>query len=192
MVEVGFSKNCAQRIREVSYSAKKSRFVLRDDEFEIPMIGEFNVRNAAMAISARNFMVCPRIRFARHYRSLKEWRDARKSAAKSEGESDDDFGHHPTAIAQTLTRYVVVIQSIGCGPFSSRAPTPPPRCFSARVAESAENSRRRFHFQVARLEQIPEAERLNPEAVVNEINRSGRSAFMKRTQTPLSSGSCRC
>jgi UDP-N-acetylmuramate: L-alanyl-gamma-D-glutamyl-meso-diaminopimelate ligase len=30
MVEVGFSKNCAQRIRDVSYSAKKSRFVLRD------------------------------------------------------------------------------------------------------------------------------------------------------------------
>src|SRR5438067_6393843 len=27
------------------------------------------------------------------------------------------------------------------------------------------------------LEQIPEAERLNPEAVVNEINRSERSAF---------------
>src|SRR5438445_1643492 len=55
MVEVGFSRNCAQRIRDVSYSAKKSRFVLRDDEFEIPMIGEFNVRNDAMAISAAKF-----------------------------------------------------------------------------------------------------------------------------------------
>src|SRR5205085_2197338 len=49
------SKNCGQRIRNVSYSAKKSRFVLRDDEFEIPMIGEFNLRNAAMAISAAKF-----------------------------------------------------------------------------------------------------------------------------------------
>src|SRR5438045_1027591 len=42
LVEVGFSKNCAQRIRDVSYSAKKSRFVLRDEAFEIPMLGEFN------------------------------------------------------------------------------------------------------------------------------------------------------
>src|SRR5437763_4482957 len=45
MVEVGFSKNCAQRIRDVSYSAKKSRFVLRDEEFEVPMFGAFKLRN---------------------------------------------------------------------------------------------------------------------------------------------------
>jgi len=34
-----------------------------------------------------------------------------------------------------------------------------------------------FISQVARLEQIPEAERLNPAAVVNEIKQSGRLAF---------------
>src|SRR5246127_1603177 len=38
MVEVGFSKNCAQRIRDVSYSAKGSRFKLGDDFCEIPMV----------------------------------------------------------------------------------------------------------------------------------------------------------
>src|SRR5438477_3869567 len=52
LVEVGFSKNCAQRIRDVAYSPDGSRFQLGDDVYEIPLVGEFNVRNAAMAAAA--------------------------------------------------------------------------------------------------------------------------------------------
>src|SRR6266581_2581412 len=55
LVEVGFSKNCAQRIRDVAYSPKGSRFKLGEEIFEIPLIGEFNVRNAAMAATAARF-----------------------------------------------------------------------------------------------------------------------------------------
>src|SRR5437764_950368 len=55
MVEVGFSKNCAQRIRQVALSSRGSRFKLGDDVFEIPLVGEFNVRNAAMAATAARF-----------------------------------------------------------------------------------------------------------------------------------------
>src|SRR5690242_9872644 len=42
MVEVGLSKNCAQRIRDFSYSTNKSRFKLGEHVYEIPLIGEFN------------------------------------------------------------------------------------------------------------------------------------------------------
>src|SRR5690349_23515258 len=52
MIEVGFSKNCAQRIRDITYSPEGSRFKLGEDTFEIPLIGEFNVHNAAMAAMA--------------------------------------------------------------------------------------------------------------------------------------------
>src|SRR5437764_4171458 len=55
LIEIGFSPNCAQQIRDVSYSTKGSRFTLGDDEFEVPLVGEFNVRNTARAISARRF-----------------------------------------------------------------------------------------------------------------------------------------
>ena len=60
MVEVGFSKNCAQRIRDVAYSTESSRFKLGDDVYEIPMVGEFNVRNAAMAATAARFYDVPK------------------------------------------------------------------------------------------------------------------------------------
>ena len=36
----------------------------------------------------------------------------------------DDFGHHPTAIAQTLRRCAIVIPGIGFGRSSSRVQTP--------------------------------------------------------------------
>src|ERR1700730_15457994 len=49
MVEIGFSPNCAQQIKDVAYSSEGSHFTLGEDQFEVPLIGEFNVRNAAMA-----------------------------------------------------------------------------------------------------------------------------------------------
>src|ERR1700746_2657826 len=41
MVEIGFSKNCAQRIRDIVYSPIESRFKLGDDSFKISLVGEF-------------------------------------------------------------------------------------------------------------------------------------------------------
>ncbi len=171
MVEVGFSKNCAQRIRDVSYSAKKSRFVLRDEEFEVPMFGEFNVRNAAMAISAAKFygVSAETIRAA-----LPKFEGvARRQEIRGEVRGVkviDDFGHHPTAIAQTLTalrhRY-------------------PKQRFQHELPKALKIADGVFISQVARLEQIPEAERLNPEAVVKEIKQSGRSAFYEENANAI-------
>src|SRR5881628_2090978 len=55
IVEVGFSKNCAQRIRDVASSSEGSSFKLGEDTFEIPLVGEFNIHNAAMATTAARF-----------------------------------------------------------------------------------------------------------------------------------------
>src|SRR3982751_2223814 len=59
MIEVGFSKNCAQRIRDVAYSESGSSFMLGDSTFEVELSGEFNVRNAAMAATAARFYRVP-------------------------------------------------------------------------------------------------------------------------------------
>ena len=55
IVEVGFSRNCAERIREASYTSDGSRFTVGEMTFDSPLIGEFNVRNAAMAATAARF-----------------------------------------------------------------------------------------------------------------------------------------
>ncbi|PYL55649.1 MAG: UDP-N-acetylmuramate:L-alanyl-gamma-D-glutamyl-meso-diaminopimelate ligase, partial [Verrucomicrobia bacterium] len=103
MVEVGFSKNCAQRIRDVVYSPEGSQFKLGDDVYEIPLIGEFNVRNAAMAASAGRFYDVPRTKIRIALKSFSGI--ARRQEVRGEAggvKVIDDFGHHPTAIRQTL------------------------------------------------------------------------------------------
>src|SRR5438477_2089002 len=70
MIEIGFSKNCAQRIRDVAYSSDGSRFKLGEQTFEIPLVGEFNVRNAAMAAMAARFYDVPEKKIESAFRSF--------------------------------------------------------------------------------------------------------------------------
>src|ERR1700681_1193471 len=103
MVEVGFSKNCAQRIRDVAYSPDGSHFQLGDDVYEIPLVGEFNVRNAAMAAAAARFYDVPKAKIDNALKSFAGI--ARRQEVRGEARGVkviDDFGHHPTAIGQTL------------------------------------------------------------------------------------------
>ncbi len=89
MVEVGFSKNCAQRIRDVTYSSRGSRFKLGDDVFEIPLVGEFNVHNAAMAATAARFYGVPTAKIASAFKSfsgIARRQELRGEAARSKGD----------------------------------------------------------------------------------------------------------
>jgi len=177
MIEVGFSKNCAQRIRDVAYSAEGSRFKLGEDTFEIPLVGEFNVHNAAMAAMAARFYDVPKTKIAAAFKSFSGI--ARRLEVRGEARGVkviDDFGHHPTAIAQTLQalrqRYRGYRLWAVFEPRSNRR-----AIFQQQLPDALKLADGVFISQVARLEQIPEADRLNPERVVAAIAKAGRPAF---------------
>ena len=179
MIEVGFSKNCAQRIREVAYSPESSRFKLGEDVFEIPLIGEFNVRNAAMAAMAARFYDVPKTKIDSAFKSFTGI--ARRLELRGEARGVkviDDFGHHPTAVAQTLqalrNRYR---RHRLWAVFEPRSNTTRRAVFQQQLPEAFKFADGVFISQVARLEQIPEKERLKPEKVVAAIANSGRPAF---------------
>ena len=182
LVEVGFSKNCAQRIRDVAYSPNGSRFKLGDDVYEIPLAGEFNVRNAAMAATAARFYDVPK---AKINGALKSFQGiARRQEIRGEASGVkviDDFGHHPTAIAQTLQalRHRFPGQRLWAI-FEPRSNTTRRAVFQEELPRAFESADGVFISQVARLEQIPENERLHPEAVVNAISKDGRPAFYEK------------
>ncbi|MGE9266791.1 MAG: UDP-N-acetylmuramate--L-alanine ligase, partial [Verrucomicrobiales bacterium] len=52
---VGLGEGCELRITDISYEPDGSAFTLEGERYHIPMVGEFNVRNAAMAICAARF-----------------------------------------------------------------------------------------------------------------------------------------
>ena len=179
MVEVGFSKNCAQRIRDVAYSANGSQFKLGDEIFEIVLIGEFNVRNAAMAASAARFYRVPDAKIRAALKSFSGI--ARRQELRGEARGVkviDDFGHHPTAIAHTLRalRHRYAGHRLWAI-FEPRSNTTRRAVFQQQLPDALKLADGVFITQVAKLEQIPEKERLNPEAVVAAIGRDGRPAF---------------
>ncbi|PYK37919.1 MAG: UDP-N-acetylmuramate:L-alanyl-gamma-D-glutamyl-meso-diaminopimelate ligase [Verrucomicrobia bacterium] len=179
MVEVGFSENCAQRIREMAYSSSGSRFKLGDDKFEISLIGEFNVRNAAMAVTAARFYDVPKAKIDNALKSFSGI--ARRQEVRGEVRGVkvvDDFGHHPTAIAQTIQalRHRYPGHRIWAV-FEPRSNTTRRAVFQKQLPDALQLADGVFIAQVAKLEQIPEKERLNPESVVAAIANSGRPAF---------------
>jgi UDP-N-acetylmuramate: L-alanyl-gamma-D-glutamyl-meso-diaminopimelate ligase len=182
MIEVGFSENCAQRIRDAMYSSDGSRFKLGDDSFEISLIGEFNVRNAAMAATAARFYDVPSAKIRAALKSFSGI--ARRQEVRGEARGVkviDDFGHHPTAIGQTLhalrQRYPGDrIWAI----FEPRSNTTRRAVFQQQLPDALKVADGVFIAQVAKLEQIPQEERLKPEAVVDAIAAAGRPAFYEK------------
>ena len=177
--EIGFSPNCAKQIRDVAYSAEGSRFTLAGETYELPLIGEFNVRNAAMAVTAARF-------YGAEVEKIKEALASFEGIARRQevrGEANgvkviDDFGHHPTAIAQTLTALRHRYRGHRLWAiFEPRSNTTRRAVFQQDLPDALKLADGVFISQVARLDQIPAAERLNPEAVVEDIAASGRPAF---------------
>ena len=179
MIEVGFSKNCAQRIRDAAYSTNGSRFRLGDETFEIPLFGEFNVRNAAMAVSAASFYRVPK---AKIDQALKTFLGiARRQEIRGEARGVtviDDFGHHPTAVTQTLNalRHRYPGHRLWAI-FEPRTNTTRRAVFQQQLPDALKLADGVFISQVAKLDQIPEDERLNPAAVIDAIADAGLPAF---------------
>lgn len=182
MLEVGLSKNCAQRIRDIGYTDTGSRFTLGDKTFEVPLVGEFNVRNAAMAATAARFY---RVPDAKIQSALKSFSGiARRQEVRGEERGVkviDDFGHHPTAIAQTLRalRHQYPGRRLWAI-FEPRSNTTRRSVFQKALPDALALADGVFISQVARLEQIPEKERLNPQAVVKDLATEERPAFYEK------------
>ncbi len=183
MVEVGFSNNCAQRIRDVAYSAKGSRFKLGEETFEIPLMGEFNVRNATMAAIAARFYDVPKTKIDTAFKSFSGI--ARRQEVRGEARGVkviDDFGHHPTAIANTLQALRHRYRGHRLWAiFEPRSNTMRRAVFQRQLPDALSLADGVFISQVAKVEQIPEEERLNPGAVVDAVAEAGRPAFYEQS-----------
>lgn len=183
IVEVGFSPNAANQIRNVEHNGASTAFELFGERFEIPLLGDFNIRNAAMAASAAHFynIPIPAIREAlRTFAGIKRRQEVRGVVRGIT--VIDDFGHHPTAIRETLAglsrRYEGSrIWAI----FEPRSNTTRRAVFQHTLPAAFADADGVFIAQVARLDQLPEADRLNPEQVVADIAAAGKPAFYEPT-----------
>jgi len=176
---VGLSENATHRLTNVRYDSAGSMFALHDHEFRSPLIGEFNVRNAAMAVSVA---LAYRLPIKVIQSALARFAGvARRQELRGEANGIkviDDFGHHPTAIRETLLalrqRYPGhKIWAI----FEPRSNTTRRAIFQTALPEALKFADGVILARVARLDQLPLEDRLDPERVVQTIQACGIPAF---------------
>ena len=104
VTKIGFGEHNNLIISDVEYEGRTSRFSLDGVRYEIEMPGEFNVRNAAMALTVAKFAgVSTEVLQA----GLKEFLGiARRQEVRGVVNGVtviDDFAHHPTALGKAIT-----------------------------------------------------------------------------------------
>ena len=180
---VGLAESANVRITNVEFHEYGSTFTLGADTFEMQLLGTFNVRNAAMAISvARAYGIPAGViqKAVRSFRGVARRQDVR-------GEVNgikviDDFGHHPTAIRETLL-------ALRCrypkgrlwAIFEPRSNTTRRAVFQTELPEALSLADGVVMAPVARLDQLPVNERLDPLKVIQTIEQAGKPAFYEAT-----------
>jgi UDP-N-acetylmuramate: L-alanyl-gamma-D-glutamyl-meso-diaminopimelate ligase len=176
---VGFNGNATHRITEVRFSGAGSEFEMAGHRFRLSLSGEFNVRNAGMAIAVALAYGLPVEAIQRALASFTGI--ARRQELRGEANGIkviDDFGHHPTAIRETL--FALRRQYPGhkiWAIFEPRSNTARRAVFQSALPEALKYADGVILARVARLEQLPPDDRLDPERVVRTIQACGIPAF---------------
>ena len=168
---VGMGESCAIRIEAVEYYEAGSAFTLGSERYEITMVGEFNVRNAAMAVCAALFAGLSPAEARAGLLSFDGV--ARRQELKGEVNGIkvvDDFAHHPTAIQLAIAalrqRYAGARLWVL---FEPRSNTTKRKVFQTELAQALAQADFAVVAAIADLHKVPEGERLDPDRLSHDI-----------------------
>ncbi len=177
---VGMGDGCDVRIEAVEYRGGESAFVLAGESYVIGMAGEFNVRNAAMAICGARFagIEAQLIRQA----LLKFEGIARRQEVRGVTESGitvvDDFAHHPTAIREALIGMRRRFNGARVwAVFEPRSNTTRRNIFQNELSEALSEADAVCVLAVEDVGKVAEEQRLDPEKVMASLKEKGVPAF---------------
>lgn len=177
---VGLGPDCEARISEIDYRPDGTAFTLEGERYETGMNGEYNVRNAAMAITAARFAgVDPdAIRVAvSAFRSVKRRQEVRGVTARGVTVVDD-FGHHPTAIREAIAGMRRRFEGARLwAVFEPRSNTTRRRVFQDALAEALGCADGVCIAAVARADKLAEEERLDTDLLMKSLRDRGLPAF---------------
>ena len=179
VMTVGLSENAHCRLEEIEYHQSGSRFRIGKDLFETSLIGEFNVRNAGMAAAVA---LAHGINLATIQKALRTFQGvARRQEIRGEVNGIkviDDFGHHPTAIKETLNALRCRFPAHRLWAiFEPRSNTTRRAVFQQQLPDALSIADGVILAEVARIEQVPPEDRLDPWKVVKSIQQTGKPAF---------------
>ena len=152
-----------------------SSFTVGGSEFRIGMVGEFNVRNALAVVASARHCGLSDGQIQAGFESFRGIRRRMEVRGVARGVTVvDDFGHHPTAIRETLRalrlRYPGKrIWAI----FEPRSNTTRRSVFQSELVEAMALADGAVVGQVARLEALPPEQRLDTNKLVEDLVKKG-------------------
>ena len=180
----GFSEGADWVVHDLRPADGRQTFAVRHRQeffgwFDLPLLGEHNVRNALAALAVGGTLGVPASTLAEGLRTFLGVKRRLEVVGEARGVTVfDDFAHHPTAVAETLR--------------AVRAAYPSRRVWAVFEPRSASSCRRIFQRDFARAfggsgadetliatvfrSSLPDTERLSVEDLVKEICEAGRRA----------------
>ena len=180
---VGLGSECDLQITDIDYGRENTSFVLDGEHYVLPMAGEFNVRNAAMAICTASFSGFSADQIRQGLASFDGIARRQEVRGIAGGvRVIDDFAHHPTAIGLAVdslrqqypdSRLWVI--------FEPRSNTTRRNVFQDDLANALSKADLVVVPAVPDPEKVAEQDRLDPHKLVSDIQASGTSCWYLET-----------
>lgn len=167
-----------EQLDEVTYQESGAMFKLDGFKFELPLYGEFNVRNALGVIFMARHCGISDIQIQKGFGTFTGIKRRMEIRCEVDGVTVvDDFAHHPTAIRETLsairTRFP---EKRIWAVFEPRSNTTRRNVFQKELADSLERAEIIVISAVAQSSQISDMDSLDSEELVNNLNTAGKFA----------------
>lgn len=174
----GLAEQNSVRAFNIKLGPTASEFEIPSFKFHLNLVGELNVRNALAVVACAKHCGLKNHQIQSAFDTFKGIKRRMEVRGISGGVTVvDDFGHHPTAIRETLRalRLKYPTQKIWAI-FEPRSNTTRRNVFQNDLVGAFSDANAVVVSQVARLEQLPSNERLDPERLMSDLQATGKAA----------------
>jgi UDP-N-acetylmuramate: L-alanyl-gamma-D-glutamyl-meso-diaminopimelate ligase len=176
---VGTGETCSERIVITEAAPDSTSFTINGVSFTVPMIGEFNARNAAMCVCAARHAGLTDDEIRAGLESFRGIRRRQTVRGEVNGITIiDDFGHHPTAIRETLRGFRQKYPARRLwAVFEPRSNTSRRNVLQNELIAALKEADGSIVAAVANPEKVAADERLDVSAVAAAVSASGHPCF---------------
>lgn len=174
----GLGETNAVQAFNLRYGPTATEFEIPSFKFHLNLVGEFNVRNALAVVACAKHCGLKNHQIQSAFDTFTGIKRRMEVRGIAGGVTVlDDFGHHPTAIRETLRalRIRYPHQKVWAI-FEPRTNTTRRNVFQAELAAAFADADAVVVAQVARLELLTPAERLNPQQLITDLVAAGKTA----------------
>jgi len=174
----GLGENNSITAFNMRYGPTATEFEIPSFKFHINLVGELNVRNALAVVACAKHCGLKNQQIQSAFDTFKGIKRRMEIRGIAGGVTVlDDFGHHPTAIRETLRalRIKYPHQKLWAI-FEPRTNTTRRNIFQKELADSFCDADAVVISQVARLELLSPADRLSPEKLMQDLSGAGKAA----------------